>query len=112
MKHCTKAHLRTSALQVVLGIRQPLAPIVTALLEILHSGNFSCLKTLRGNLENIYKAFSQRLVGFEVLLHLKIEMLEPELVNHYPQATIIYIILHNVERSLTLKDQRGPYSGG
>jgi hypothetical protein len=39
-------------------------------------------------------------------------MLEPELVDHHPQAAIINFILHNVERSLALKDQRGPHSGG
>jgi hypothetical protein len=103
-KHCPKAHLRTSASQVVLGIRRPLAPVVTAPREILHGGNFSRLKTLRGNLKNIHKAFSQRLVGFEVLSHLEVEMLEPELVDHHPQAAIINMILHNVERSLALKD--------
>jgi hypothetical protein len=39
-------------------------------------------------------------------------MLELEFVDHHPQAAIINIVLHKVERSLTLKDQRGPHSGG
>jgi hypothetical protein len=34
-------------------------------------------------------------------------MLELEFVYLYPEAAIIKIILHKVERSLALKDQRG-----